>query len=383
MRTVIHLTASPFYGGPERQMLGLAQSLDGSVCTVFLSFAEGGRCQPFLEEAWRQGFEAESLRHDTPHFQAAIRELAVLLRHHSADILLCHGYKAGLLGRLAARRVGIPIVAVSRGWTYESPKIRLYELIDRINLRWMDRIVCVSQGQAAKVRRAGVPTRKIVVIPNAIQAERFDHPDPIARTELERLFPHPVRRIVGAAGRLSPEKGFADLVEAATLVAQADSHVGFVLFGDGFLRAYLSEQIAALGLTDQFVLAGFRTDLDRLIPHLDLMVQSSYTEGLPNVILEACAAGVAVVATAVGGTPEVVEAGRNGWLVPPGNPQALSRAMLDALSNATRRQDMGAAGREQVRSRFTFVAQAAAYRRLIDELTSGRESPCHVLPIGP
>ena len=372
-RVVVQLTSSTFYGGPERQMLGLAHALGGEVHTVFFSFGEGGRCRAFLDEALRQGFEAHALEHDTPHFGAAVRELAGRLRRAATDILLCHGYKAGLLGRLAARWVGIPIVAVSRGWTYESPKIRLYELIDRINLRWMDRIVCVSQGQAAKVRRAGVPARKIVVIPNAIQAERFDHPDPIARTELERLFPHPVRRIVGAAGRLSPEKGFADLVEAATLVAQADSHVGFVLFGDGFLRAYLSEQIAALGLTDQFVLAGFRTDLDRLIPHLDLMVQSSYTEGLPNVILEACAAGVAVVATAVGGTPEVVEAGRNGWLVPPGNPQALSRAMLDALSNATRRQDMGAAGREQVRSRFTFVAQAAAYRRLVDELTSGRE----------
>ena len=237
----------------------------------------------------------------------------------------------------------------------------------------MDRVVCVSEGQATKVRRAGVAADRIIVIHNAIRCERFEHPDPSACDELHGLFPNPVERIIGVAGRLSPEKGFDVLVEAAAQVVQSHRSVGFVLFGDGPLRDRLAHRIANLGLEDRFILAGFRTDLDRLIPHLDLMVQSSYTEGLPNVILEACAAGVAVVATAVGGTPEVVEDGRNGWLVPPGDPQALSRAMLDALSNATRRQDMGAVGREQVRSRFTFVAQAAAYRSLFDELTSGRE----------
>src|SRR6185312_17397985 len=115
-------------------------------------------------------------------------------------------------------------------------KVRTYELLDRINLRWMDQIVCVSGAQADKVRRAGVPEQRIVVIPNAIETARFRNPDPGGRLELKRLFPQHISRIVGAIGRLSPEKGFTDLIDAAALVAREDLTVGFALFGDGVLE---------------------------------------------------------------------------------------------------------------------------------------------------
>src|SRR5947209_14954822 len=117
---VVHLTASTLYGGPERQMLGLAEALAGHAETVFLSFAEGGRCRAFVDEACRQGFAAQALANDTPHLVAAVRELTRRLRLSAADVLCCHGYKADVLGRLAARRAGVPAVAVSRGWTGES-----------------------------------------------------------------------------------------------------------------------------------------------------------------------------------------------------------------------------------------------------------------------
>ncbi len=368
MTTMAHLTASPFYGGPERQMLGLAEHLPADVRSVFLSFAEGGNARPFLDEARRRGFEAMALAHDTPHLRSAIRELAFLIGRVGVDILFCHGYKAGILGRIAAQRAAIPVVAVSRGWTSESPKVRAYELLDRINLRWMDRVVCVSDGQATKVRRAGVPARRVVVIPNAIDARRFDDPDPAARTDLEGMFPRPVRRIVGAAGRLSPEKGFADLVDAAARVARSDAEAGFVLFGDGALRPALAGRIAARGLSGRFVLAGFRPDLDRLLPNLDLLVQASYTEGMPNVVLEACAAGVPVVATAVGGTPEILEGCPERCLVPPGNPAALGQRVGELLADEASRRILGRWARRNLRDRFTFEAQAARYRGLLTDL---------------
>ncbi len=348
MTTIVHLTASPFYGGPERQMLGLAQTLSPQVRTVFLSFAEGGRCREFIETDRGLGFAADALVHDTPHLGSAIREVTGRLVAQRASLLCVHGYKAGLLGRIAARRAGIPVIAVSRGWTYESTKVRLYERLDRLNLRFMDRVVCVSQGQAEKVRRAGVPARKVVVIPNAIDVSRFATSDPSARSELERLFTRPIRRIVGAAGRLSPEKGFKDLVDAAASAVQSDPDVGFVLFGEGVLHSALDGQVAARGLTGRFVLAGFRPDLDRLIPPLDLLVQSSYTEGMPNVILEACAAGVPVVATAVGGTPEILEGGLAGQLVPPGDPQTLSWRIQETLADEKTRKALGNLEREQI-----------------------------------
>ncbi|HEX5270012.1 MAG TPA: glycosyltransferase, partial [Gemmataceae bacterium] len=366
---VVHLTASTLFGGPERQMLGLAAALDGDCRSVFLSFAEGGRCRAFLAEARRQGFGGAALGHDTPHLGAATRNLATALRRARADVLLCNGYKASLLGRVAARREGVPAVAVSRGWTAESWKVRIYEAADRVNLRWMDRVVCVSEGQAAKVRRAGVPAERVVVIRNAIRAGRFDDPDPAYRERLLGLFPDPPRRIVGAAGRLSPEKGFGVLVEAARRVLREDPAAGVVLFGDGALRGALARQVEAAGLSGRFVLAGFRADLDRYVPWLDVMALPSYTEGLPNVVLEACAAGVPVVATAVGGTPEVIEDGENGYLTPPGDAKALAGCVLAVLDAEDGGRGMGECGRRRVREEFTFEAQAAQYRRLFAEIT--------------
>src|SRR5947209_10943714 len=142
---IVHLSASTFHGGPERQMLGLARSLAAQCRSEFLSFAEGGRCQSFLDQAQQQGFEAKALRSDTPQFSAAIREIAGHLRRLRADLLCCHGYKADVLGRVAARRCKVPVVAVSRGWTGENAKITFFEALDRLHLRWMDHVVCVSE----------------------------------------------------------------------------------------------------------------------------------------------------------------------------------------------------------------------------------------------
>src|SRR5205823_314217 len=174
-----------------------------------------------------------------------------------ADVLCCHGYKSDLLGRIAARRAGIPAVAVARGWTGENFKVRVYEALDRCHLRWMDHVVCVSEAQAAKVRKAGVRAGRVSVIRNAIDPERFVDPDPRYRTKLLRYFRSPRGRVIGAAGRLSPEKGFDVLVAAAVRVARVHPEVGFILFGDGPCRASLLAQIKEAGLAGTFVLSGF------------------------------------------------------------------------------------------------------------------------------
>lgn len=376
---VVCLTSSTAFGGPERQMLGLAQALPGRYRSLFLSFAEGGRSADFLGQARRQGFIAEALTHDTPHLFAATRELTAWLGNLEADVLLCQGYKADLIGRLAARRAGVPVVAVSRGWTRESLKVRLYEALDRLCLRWMDRVVAVSHGQAEKVIRAGVAPHKVMVIHNAICTGRFTHLDADGRQRLLRMFERPVNRVVVAAGRLSPEKGFAVLVEAAARVTAANPAVGFVLFGDGILRKDLENRIRNVGLVGSFTLAGFRDDLDRVLPFADLLVQSSYTEGLPNVVLEAFAAGVPVVATAVGGTPEVVEDGISGVLVQPGDPAVLADGILGVLGRDGQRREMGRRGRECVRQHFTFAAQAAAYQKLFAELVAEEANPLRLV----
>ena len=366
--TVVHLTASPFLGGPERQLLGLARSLPDTLQSRFWSFSEGGKCQPFLEAARGLGFEADELVNNTPNYRAAIAEVSEKLIRVNADLLLCHGYKADILGGLAARRVNVPVVAVSRGWTGVSLKVRLNEALDRLGLIPMDRVVCVSEGQAVKVRRAGIPARKIQVIRNAIFTNRFDDPDSSRRRMLIDMFPTPPRKIVGAAGRLSPEKGFDVLVEAAVMVVKQEPEVGFIVFGDGPLRETLSNRIEAEGLGNRFLLVAFCNDLDRYLPHLDLLVIPSYTEGLPNVALEASAASVAVVATDVGGIPEVVEDGVTGYLVPAGDPASMATRIVEVLGNEDLRQAMGEKGRNRVETLFTFEAQAKTYLRLFREI---------------
>jgi glycosyltransferase involved in cell wall biosynthesis len=372
---IVHLTASTFFGGPERQMLGLAEALRPGFETTFVSFAEGGRCEALLSACQRAGFRAEALGNDTPRLRAAARELTALLRDQEADIVCSHGYKADLLGWWSARRCGIPIVAVSRGWTWENRKVRTYEAIDRYLLRWVDQVVCVSEGQAAKVRQAGVPEQNVSVIRNAIRAERFGTRRPAAREVLQGLFPSPRRLIVGAAGRLSPEKGFDVLIRAAATIAEADRSIGFVLFGDGPLRDELARRIADAGLADAIVLAGHRKDLDDLLPHLDLSVLPSYTEGLPNVVLEAMAAGLPVVATAVGGTPEVVVEGETGYLIPPGDASALAARIKELLACESTRRTLGERGRLRVQECFAFETQARDYRSLFAQLENRGTQP--------
>jgi glycosyltransferase involved in cell wall biosynthesis len=246
--------------------------------------------------------------------------------------------------------------------------VRVNELLDRLVLHGMDRVVCVSEGQAAKVRRAGVAPGRVVVIRNAVGRESFQDADPSYRQEMLSLFAQPPRLLVGGAGRFSPEKGFDQLIAAARGVLEKHPAAGFILFGDGPLREALARQVAKGGLGGRFVFAGFRGDLEKYLPNLDVFVQPSFTEGLPVAVLEAAAAGLPVVATAVGGTPEVVADGQTGFLVPPGRPAALTAKLETLLGDAELRTRMGKHGRRLVEAGFTFAAQSVQYQRLFADM---------------
>lgn len=369
---VVHLTASGFFGGPERQIIGLGTALSRPVRTTVVSFSEGGRCRAFLREVRAAGLVGLELTNDFPRVRSVAREVTRLLRQERADVLVTHGYKSNLLGRPAARRAGVPIVSVSRGWTGENLKVRCYEALDRIHLRFMDRVVCVSAGQATKVRRAGVSPDQVEVIHNGARLAAFRTRVPEARDALRRVAgPGP---IILAVGRLSPEKGFRVLVEAAAVVVAARPDARFVLFGEGAERPALERRVNELGLAAHFQLPGFRGDLDALTPWADVVVIPSFTEGLPNVALEAGAAGVPVVATAVGGTPEVVADGETGFLVPPNQPRVLADQLIRVLAEPAVARQFGAAARRRMEEHFSFAAQAQRYMELFMNLRATRRS---------
>jgi glycosyltransferase involved in cell wall biosynthesis len=372
---IVHLMASPFVGGPERQVLGLAEAMHAECETIFISFAERGLSRPFLDTANVAGFQAICLKENAPHVFRAAREVADWLSRLNADVFCCSGYKPDLIGWLAARRAGVPVVAIAHGWTAATLRVRVSETLDRWVMRRMDAVACVSEAQAVKVRRAGVSPERSPVIRNAIRAEDFGPADLACRDELQALFVERRERIIAAAGRLSPEKGFDQLIAAAAIVVARDPGVGFILFGEGPLRESLTKRIAERGLQGRFILAGFRSDLERVLPACDMAVSSSHTEGLPVVVLEEMAAGLPVVATAVGGTPEVVEDGVTGWLVPPSDPAALARRMMDVLASPESSRAMGLAGRRRVETHFTFAAMAEGYLGLFRALAPARRTP--------
>jgi glycosyltransferase involved in cell wall biosynthesis len=369
---VLHLTSSRFHGGPERQMLGLARALPKSYTSLFLSFGENGGCEPFLAEARRQGFHAGRIAHDTPRLWAALKDVVAQLRALKPDVLLCQGYKANLLGRRAARRVGVPAVAVTRGWTGESRKVRLYESLDRFELPRFDVVVSVSEGFARRVRAAGVPESRLVIIRNSAREELFRPCDrEAARARLLDLLPVPappgVRVVVGAA-RLSPEKGFHNFIAAARLLAPTDPTLRFLIFGQGVERERLERQVVESGLTGIVHVAGFRTDLDSILPGADLFAHASFAEGLPNVVLEASALGLPVVTTDVDGTPEVVTDGVTGRLMKPGDPARMADLIREVLADDAGRAAVAKAAYQRVREHFTFAVQARQYQELFASL---------------
>jgi glycosyltransferase involved in cell wall biosynthesis len=312
--------------------------------------------------------------HNAPRVFASIREIARDLRTLRADILCCSGYKPDVIGWRAARRAGIPVVSISHGWTAATWRVRCYEKLDRCILKQMDMVVCVSNAQAERVRAAGVPVSKMVIIRNGIGAEAFVEPNAARRDEMASWFAERPRWIVGAAGRMSPEKGFADLIDAASEVLKQRPGAGFVLFGSGPLEDDLKRRVAECGIQEKFVFAGFRSDLNRFLGSLDVNVMSSYTEGLPVVLLEAGAAGVPTVATAVGGIPEVIADGQNGYLVRAGDSSALAQRILAMIDDDAKRKAMGAAARDKVRRDFSFTAMSQQYQELFRKLVANPKS---------
>jgi glycosyltransferase involved in cell wall biosynthesis len=363
---IAHLIASNFFGGPEKQILEHARRLNGGPFEFrLITFLEDGTNE-LLERAVSEGFAAALLQKRPPFDPRSIGELTALLRRDGIDLLVTHHYKANVIGRLAALRTGIPTVAVSRGWTGENRKIRFYEWLDRRFLHFADHIVAVSEGQRSKVLSLGVPPRLVSVIHNCIDVQESQPPSEVSlRRELglaaEAL-------LIVSAGRLSPEKNIEGLIRVAARVTAQIPQSVFIVFGEGVLRASLEDSIRESGLKGRFLLPGFRQDFTALLPQIEIFVLPSFTEGLPNVVLEAFAARRPVVATAVGGTPEVVVEGEGGFLVHPAEEEKMSARIVELLRRPELRSEMGERGYQRICTHFSPLRQTEAYLELYREV---------------
>ncbi len=295
--------------------------------------------------------------------------LARALRHQRADIAHNYLLRANLVGSVSARLARVPVVLCSKRGCHER---RGFELVSaKIGNRLAD---CVPVNAAA-VRdfvhaNEGCPLEKMVVIPSGIDTTRF-RPLPAADFKA-RLGVPPGRRVVGAVTRMRVRKGVEEFLRALAAVCQRCPDAHALVAGDVGLDDELQALVRSLRLDDHLTLLGRRADMPEVFSAFDVFVLSSHDEGMSNALLEAMAMEKAVVATDVGGTPEVVRHGHSGLLVPSKDPAALAAAVSELLEQPARAAEMGRLGRRIVEERFSAQAMVRQMERLYVDLATRR-----------
>lgn len=377
---VLHLRASNFFGGPESQLLRYAELDRNSSCElVFGIYVGRDEGREFRDAAESRGIRVIPLA--VGSLVSSVRELVRVVRENQVGLICTHGYKADVIGLLAGHFARVPVACFLRGWTRENRRVRLYEALDRSCLRFADRIVCLSGSQAQRVSSDPSLSAKIRIVTNAMDVYDVDASmRSAARQELRRRFNLPEEcTVVVTAGRLSPEKAVCDFLDAAALLKQKVSGVRFLIFGNGTLQRELEEKAQEMGLQNCVTFAGFERNLRSLLPGVNVLVNPSHSEEMPNVVLEGMAAGIPVVATAVGGVEEI--AGPQGAvrLVPPARPDAQAEAVIELLRYPERAAELARAGHERAKE-FSVEKQKEQFHALYSEiLPSLQASPAHLV----
>lgn len=365
MRVTYCITRSDTIGGAHVHVADMAAWLrrEGHEADVIVG-GEG----PYCEHLAALGVPYRISRHlqrsiDPAQDVAAVRELRRLFRSGRPDLVSLHSAKAGILGRLAAAGLGIPVVFTAHGWSFtqgvSGRRARVFWLLEKATARLCRLMIAVSEHDRRKALDIGLcPPDRIVTIHNAM-------PDNALRARPGQ----PVRpvRIVSIA-RMQAPKDHQTLLEAlARLPADAWEAD---LIGDGPLEAQVRERIAALGLGQRVRILGLRKDIPELLAAGQVFVLVSRSEGFPRSILEAMRAGLPVVASAVGGVAEAVEEGVNGMLLRPGDSAQLAGCLQVLIDDPAVRQRLGQAGRQRFEQSFRFQRMAeatlAAYQRCLE-----------------
>jgi glycosyltransferase involved in cell wall biosynthesis/protein-tyrosine-phosphatase len=369
---VCHVMSADLWAGAEVQVATMAAYLaerpDVELTTILLN--EG----PLARELRRLGVPVSVVDEGRNSAVRILVALTRLLRTQSVDIVHTHRYKDTVLGGLAARLAGVPGLVRTihgqtepmRGWA--RAKFRLYEGLDRLALAsFADRIIAVSGRMSEGLQASGYGAATVVHIHNGVDLGKIRLTR--ARDQMRReLGVAPGAPLIGTVGRLSPVKGHAGFLRAARLILDEERDARFLLVGDGPLRGELLAAARRLGLESACLFTGPRLDVYDLVAAMDVFVLPSLNEGLPMALLEAMALGRPVVATAVGGVPEVVAHEATGLLVAVDDERAMADACLALTRDPVRAQALGARGWRRVQETFSHercgLALVDTYRSL-------------------
>jgi glycosyltransferase involved in cell wall biosynthesis len=375
-RTILHLrTVSGKGGGPEKTLLNSSRHLGGGY-HIRLAYIRpaGDREYDMPARARQLGVDFVDFPERGPFDPRTVWRLAREIKRCRPAILHAHDYKTNILAVLLGRWFRIPLVTTAHGYVTRGGRLEVYYAADRWALRRMDHIIAVSEDLYSSMLKFGIPAARCSLIDNAIDTVQYRRRWTIPETK-QRLGADPARLVVGAAGRLFPEKGFDILIHAADQLLKTGVNMELWIAGAGEQETELRRLIAALGREERIRLLGHRSDLTDVYQALDVFALSSYREGLPNVLLEAMALEVPVVATRIAGIPRLIRDGENGLLVEPGDAAALGRALAGLLNDAERRERLGRAGRQTVEAGFSFSARMEKIRAIYDHLL-GRAGQC-------
>ncbi len=362
---VAHVLHSLEVGGTENGVVNLVTRLGGVRHSVIAMTTAGP-----LAARLPAGVGVRCLGKRPGIDARAILRLARELRRLRPTVV--HSRNWGALDAvLAARLARVPVVIHGEHGREASDLLGLdprRNRLRRLAARLVDRFVTVSFDlRRWLIETVRIPAARVVTIHNGVDTERFgDEGREAGRAALGLA---PDRLVVGAVGRLDPVKDHAGLLAAFALVAEASAML--VIVGEGPCRSPLETRVRALGLGERVRLLGERGDVALLLRGLDVFVLPSLGEGISNTLLEAMATGLPVVATRVGGNPELVEDGVNGRLVPPADPGALAGALAEYLADPALRALHGKTSRQLAVERFGLDRMAARYRKLYRGLAGG------------
>jgi glycosyltransferase involved in cell wall biosynthesis len=357
----LQLLATGGNGGAQESYTGLLLRLDRAKYEVrALSLSKGSAVQRLQ----RLGIAVDVL--DCTDDEASIRELTAYLRRNEIDLVHAHMFRAEAIGTRAAVAAGTPVIMA----TVHSSRTRSPEDVAELAQlsRHMDRLIVPSASIETKVRREGRGAARFSVIPNGVDLSRFSLPTAPCTLRNDSGIPRDAL-LIGVVARLEAEKGHRFLIEAMPAVVEAVPHAWLAVVGEGSLADELRSQAAALPVParDRIVFTGRREDISAVTADLDIAVLPSLREAQGISILEAMARGKPVIASGVGGVPEVITDGVDGLLVPPADPQALVGAITRLARDPELRRRLAEAGYRTVVERFSIDSMVRRIEEVYDE----------------
>jgi glycosyltransferase involved in cell wall biosynthesis len=361
---VVEVLATGTNGGAQEHVFSLVTRLDPARYDVRVVSLSHGSSVRRLEKA---GIEVSVI--DEPDDRVAVEALAEMLAPLEPEVVHNHMYRAEVVGTKAALHLGEmgcrrPAVIS----TVHSSRVRCAD--DRQTLRTltplMDRLIVVSRAIEQKIREEGRFGAPVSLIYNGVDLQRYNHQQPCCTLHDDYRIPE-TSPIVGVVARLEAEKGHRTLVDAWPLVLAAHPEAWLLIVGEGSERNALEAQAASLGISGRVVFTGRREDVPAVTAALDVAVLPSYREAQGLSVLEAMALSRPVVASNVGGIPEMIDDGVSGLLVPPGDCEALAAAIIRLLSDHPLADMIAKRGHDLVHNRFCIELMTNSIEALYDE----------------